>query len=383
MRAGEIRALGGRTPFVLDDTEVGWIVRDGRVDVFAVELVDGRPDGRRHAVCSAASGDLLVGVEPSGALALIGIGVAPTAVERVPLAEVAADGDGPRARRALGRAAGGAAASARRARRGDARRRRAGRARHRSERRESREEPVWVDAAGLELMGAPAEGWVPVPPSAWVQATRTVTLTPSTASEALGHGAEGLAAFGRAVLACIAADMAAAEEEAELRLDRLQELDVRAEHAGLRRARRRRARGQRAGRGDGGARAARRLPSRRRRGALRGGRAGSRRAARGARPAGGDRRRRRDCAPGRSHSRATGGAATPGRCWRPPPRTGGPWRCCRAGPAATRWSIRRPARARASTVPSAAHARAAGARVLPTAPRTAARRPRPAALRAP
>jgi ATP-binding cassette subfamily C protein len=58
-----------------------------------------------------------------------------------------------------------------------------------------------------------------------VLATRTVTLTPLTASEALGHGAEGLASFGRAALACIAADMAAAEEEAELRLDRLQELE--------------------------------------------------------------------------------------------------------------------------------------------------------------
>ena len=69
---------------------------------------------------------------------------------------------------------------------------------------------VWVDGAGLELLGTPVEGWVPVPPSALVLATRTVALTPATASEALGHGAEGLAAFGRAALACIAADMAAA-----------------------------------------------------------------------------------------------------------------------------------------------------------------------------
>ena len=224
MHSGEIRALEGRTPFVLDDPDVGWIVRDGRVDVFAVELVDGRADGRRHAVCSADPGDLLVGVEPSGSLALIGIGVAPTAVERVTLAEVASDGDGPilvehwaerlaeRLRQpddpdavtlVTGEPIKLAMGVKARVARGT----------------------VWVDGAGLELLGTPVEGWVPVPPSALVLATRTVALTPATASEALGHGTEGLAAFGRAALACIAADMAAAEEESELRLDRLQELD--------------------------------------------------------------------------------------------------------------------------------------------------------------
>jgi hypothetical protein len=224
MHSGEIRALEGRTPFVLDDPDVGWIVRDGRVDVFAVELVDGRADGRRHAVCSAEPGDLLVGVEPSGSLALIGIGVAPTAVERVTLAEVAADGDGPilvehwaerlaeRLRQpddpdAVTLVAGEpiklAMGVKARVARGT----------------------VWVDGAGVELLGTPVEGWIPVPPSALVLAMRTVALTPATASEALGHGTEGLAAFGRAALACIAADMAAAEDESELRLDRLQELD--------------------------------------------------------------------------------------------------------------------------------------------------------------
>ena len=224
MHSGEIRALEGRTPFVLDDPDVGWIVRDGRVDVFAVELVDGRPHGRRHAVCSAAPGDLLVGVEPSGALALIGIGVAPTAVERVSLAEVAADGDGPSlvehwAERLAARLRQpddpdavtlvadepvklGMGARARVAR-----------------------GTVWVDAAGLEVLGAPGEGWVPVPPGAWVQTTGTVALTPVTATEALGRGLEGLATFGRAALGRIATDMAAAAEESELRLDRLQELE--------------------------------------------------------------------------------------------------------------------------------------------------------------
>ena len=95
MRALEIRELHGRAPFVLDDPDSGWIVRDGRVDVFATELVDGQPGGPRHAVCSAGPGELLVGVEPTAALVLIGVGVAPTTVERVSLAELAAERDGP------------------------------------------------------------------------------------------------------------------------------------------------------------------------------------------------------------------------------------------------------------------------------------------------
>ena len=53
-----------------------------------------------------------------------------------------------------------------------------------------------------------------------------MALTPVTAAEALGRGREGLATFGRAVLARIAADMAGAEQAAERRLDRLQELDA-------------------------------------------------------------------------------------------------------------------------------------------------------------
>ena len=241
MRSGENRALDGRTPFVLDDPEVGWLVRDGRVDVFAVEVADGRPAGRRHPVCSAATGDLLVGVEPSGALALIGVGVTPTSVERVALAEVAADGDGPALveqwaeRLAIGlrppdeaeavtlvagEPAELAAGDQARVARGTA----------------------WVDAAGLELLGAPGTGWVPVPPGAWVEATAPVALTPVTAPEARpwqrgpgdlrarragplrgGHGGRG-----RGI---------------GLGSNQLQGAGRRAEHEGLWRARRRRARG--------------------------------------------------------------------------------------------------------------------------------------------
>src|SRR6185436_3333321 len=208
-----------------------------------------------------------------------------------------------------------------------------------------------------------------------VQATRTVTLTPLTASEALGHGAEGLAAFGRAALTCIAADMAAAEEEAELRLDRLQELEselstqVYGELAGVVHE----GSAQVASTEERALLAACRLVGD-------AARCGVVEPARGARPACGDhpgvgiahpggRTRDRLVAPRRraAAGERCGGRAAPGPAAPP------------AGPLRNDRSASRHAHARRSFRGS--HARASGACLLPTAPCTAARRPRPAALR--
>ena len=225
MRSQEIRQLEGRSPFVLDEPDGAWIVRVGRVDVFAVEIVDGEPVGRRHPICSAVAGDLLVGIRPTDVHALIGVGVSPTTVERVALADVAGEEGGPdlishwaeRLAAALVQpdepdlvtlVAGepaelptGALARA---------------ARH----------TVWVDAAGLSVLGSPATGWVPLPPTAWVRAAGHVTVTPSTAGEALAHGLDGLASFGAAALARIGVDLTAAGAAADDRLQRLGEQDA-------------------------------------------------------------------------------------------------------------------------------------------------------------
>ncbi|MBD0282208.1 MAG: NHLP bacteriocin export ABC transporter permease/ATPase subunit [Thermoleophilaceae bacterium] len=227
MRSPEVRELEGRTPFLLDQPDVGWVVRSGRVDVFAVEVVGGEAAGRRHPLCSVEPGDLLVGVEPTAEFAVLGVGVAPTTVERIALAEVASHGDGLQlVERWAERLAGAlrqpeeehvvtlvasepvelsAGARARSAR-----------------------GTVWVEGERLTVLGMPGAGWVPVPPGAWVEAPAAVSLTPRTAAGALAAsgGYTGLAVFGRAVLGRVAADAAAEREEVERRLDRLEELDA-------------------------------------------------------------------------------------------------------------------------------------------------------------
>ena len=225
MRALEIRELHGRTPFVLDDPNVGWIVRDGRVDVFAAELVDGQPGGQRHAVCSAGPGDLLVGAEPTAALVLIGVGVAPTTVERVSLAEVTTEHDGPRLVEHWAREL---TTYLRQVERPDAVTLAAGEPVQLAPGTQARSAKgtVWVDAAGLTVLGASGPGWIPIPPGAWVQSTEFTSLTPVTGREALEHGADGLATFGRAVLSRIAVDVAVAREESERRLDRREQQDA-------------------------------------------------------------------------------------------------------------------------------------------------------------
>ena len=55
-------ALSARAPLRLDDPGAAWRVVSGRVDVFAAELVDGEPRGRRHPIGTVAAGEALFGV---------------------------------------------------------------------------------------------------------------------------------------------------------------------------------------------------------------------------------------------------------------------------------------------------------------------------------
>jgi hypothetical protein len=67
--------LSDRTPLRLDDPGASWRVVSGRVDLFAIELVEGEPRGRRHGIGTVASGGALVGVKPrQGDLALVAVG---------------------------------------------------------------------------------------------------------------------------------------------------------------------------------------------------------------------------------------------------------------------------------------------------------------------
>jgi ATP-binding cassette subfamily C protein len=154
--------LSARSPLRLDDPRVGWRVVSGRVDVFAVELVDGEPRGRHHGLGAVAAGEALFGIKPRGAeLALVAVGSRDAVVEpfdpsRVEPAEraglavrwietLAAASPSARERAAVllqaGRAATVAAGETVAAVRG----------------------AVWIDdAAALAVDGTPVEGAIPV-----------------------------------------------------------------------------------------------------------------------------------------------------------------------------------------------------------------------------
>lgn len=55
---------GGNEPFLLAGPDTAWIVREGRADIFAVQVRDGRPVGRREHLFRAESGSVLFSLEP-------------------------------------------------------------------------------------------------------------------------------------------------------------------------------------------------------------------------------------------------------------------------------------------------------------------------------
>ncbi len=88
---GVPRDAGANTPFLLDDPGTAWLVESGRVDLFSVRLVDGRPDGVRSFFCSVPQGQLLVGM-PIGRSAaghgLLAVGLLETGLRAFPLARL-------------------------------------------------------------------------------------------------------------------------------------------------------------------------------------------------------------------------------------------------------------------------------------------------------
>lgn len=55
---------GGSRPFLLAGPDSAWIVREGRADIFAVQVRDGEPVGRREHLFRAESGSVLFSLEP-------------------------------------------------------------------------------------------------------------------------------------------------------------------------------------------------------------------------------------------------------------------------------------------------------------------------------
>ena len=84
---GDTREAGSNAPILLEEPDLVWAVVEGKVDVFAVRVHDGRAEGARDYLFSASAGDVLFGMEPEWAdeVGLLAVGNAGTRVVRATL----------------------------------------------------------------------------------------------------------------------------------------------------------------------------------------------------------------------------------------------------------------------------------------------------------
>lgn len=76
-------------PLRIDGEPGGWLVEEGELDLFSVELIDGEP-GRRHPLCSVPAGQLVLGLPRAAGCIVIGVGRHDAAVKRLDDDDVAA-----------------------------------------------------------------------------------------------------------------------------------------------------------------------------------------------------------------------------------------------------------------------------------------------------
>lgn len=60
---GELKVVGGNTPFLLDNPDKAWFVHTGKLEIFSVEVEEGRARGSRHHFFSAIPGDMVFGMD--------------------------------------------------------------------------------------------------------------------------------------------------------------------------------------------------------------------------------------------------------------------------------------------------------------------------------
>lgn len=88
--AGAPVATGANAPLPLEDPHAAWLIRHGKLDVFAVRYRADRPEGPRHHLFRVAAGGLVLGVEPewAGEVGLLAVGTPGTVAVRLPVAEL-------------------------------------------------------------------------------------------------------------------------------------------------------------------------------------------------------------------------------------------------------------------------------------------------------
>src|SRR5688572_26205859 len=92
LSGGTLRPAAGNRPLRLDPAHV-WIVREGRIDVFATRLdADGEPTGKRRHLFRLEAGDPVFGLgeDPGSGRALLAIGAPGTVLAEYALGEIEA-----------------------------------------------------------------------------------------------------------------------------------------------------------------------------------------------------------------------------------------------------------------------------------------------------
>jgi NHLM bacteriocin system ABC transporter ATP-binding protein len=222
--AGSSGELSASSPLLLDDPAVGWRVVSGRVDLFAVEPVEGEPRGRRHGIGTVAAGRALFGVRArQGDLALVAVGARGTRVEaldqgRLEPVEHAHLIEGWVETLAAARRADDERASVL-LRAGQAVTVAAG------ETVTSSRQAVWIEeAAGLALDGMPLSGALPVVSGLVLEVRVDSTLEPVHSPENVrAGGRDGVEALGAAVLAGLSREVRSADDRQRATLARRRE----------------------------------------------------------------------------------------------------------------------------------------------------------------
>lgn len=83
-------SAAANSPVLLEDPESVWMVAEGYLNVFAVDVVHGEPEGPRHHLFTAEAGTIVPGMEPAWAdeVGLLAAGTSSTVVLKLPLSEL-------------------------------------------------------------------------------------------------------------------------------------------------------------------------------------------------------------------------------------------------------------------------------------------------------
>jgi NHLM bacteriocin system ABC transporter ATP-binding protein len=221
-------ALSARSPLRLDDARAAWRVLCGRVDLFAVELVDGEPRGRRHGIGAVTAGEAMFGVPPrEGDRVLLAVGSEGARVEPLDEAELAPVESARLAERWIETLAGTLSSAPARAsvllQTGRPATVAAG------DTVTSARGTVWIeDAAGLSLDGSSLSGAIPIISDLVLEARADAVLEPlegSTVTASPERWRGGLQALGAAVLGGLSRELSSAGDRQQAILALRREAD--------------------------------------------------------------------------------------------------------------------------------------------------------------